>query len=108
MVPTKSVNTRTMGVLFDSLPREDFSAHWDLRLDNWKDVEHLSLDFVLMAPLEVDASVIFIESRFKNRISWDMECALCQCPTIVKTNMAMELGTANRTKGIIQEVVADP
>ena len=69
MVPTKNVNARTMGVLFNSLQREDFSAHWDLRLDNWKDVEHLSLDFVLMAPLEVDTSVIFVESRFENGIS---------------------------------------
>jgi PIF1-like helicase len=38
--------------------------------------------------------------------TWNVLCV--DAPTIVKTNTAVELGTANGTKGIIREVVPDP
>ena len=38
--------------------------------------------------------------------TWNVLCV--DAPTIVKTNTAVELGTANGTKGIIREVIPDP
>ena len=88
-------------VLLNSLPRDDFSAPLHLRLDKRRDIKHLSFDFVLMGPLEVDTSIIFVERRFEMGffVTWNVLCV--DAPTIVKTNTAVELGTANGTKGII-------
>jgi len=54
-----------------------------------------------MGPLEVDTSIIFVERRFEMGffVTWNVLCV--DAPTIVKTNTAVELGTANGTKGII-------
>ena len=51
------------GTLLDSLPRDDFGAAWALGLENWRDFNHLSFDFIIMGPLEVDRSVFFVKGR---------------------------------------------
>jgi hypothetical protein len=47
-----------------------------------------------------------VDSKTGFLATWNVLCV--DPPTIVKTNTAVELGTANRTKGIIREVVPDP
>jgi hypothetical protein len=46
------------GALLHSLPRDDFGGPRALGLKNWRDLDHLSFDFVEMGPLEVDASFL--------------------------------------------------
>ena len=77
MLSTKSINFKLRlaklgaecnldtnnGALFNSLPRDDFGAPGALGLEKRRDLDHLSFDFVVMGPLEVDASVVFVEGR---------------------------------------------
>ena len=70
----------------------------DLRLDNWRDTEHPSFNFVLMGPLEVDASIIFVERRFDMGFLGTWNVLIVNAPTIVKTNTAVELGIATEQK----------
>ena len=77
MLPTKCINFKlgltklgaetnldtNNGALLNSLPRDDFGASRALGLENRRDLDHLSCDFVVMGPLEVDASVVVVEGR---------------------------------------------